>query len=752
MNLPGTAAATVYNGSLTVSNGTCSSTAYPVTITIDSIPQVAITSVVSSCAGTASSVVFTGTPGAIVAYTVNGGAISNQTLTGGTYTFNAGNIYTNDTVTLVNVHNGVCTNLIGSDTVITPIPMVWTGTADGNWNNAANWSCGSVPDLTSDVTIPSGTPFAPSIASSGTGTTRNLTIASGASVNLNSSSILNVKGDLLNNASVTGTGSLSLSGSAAQHVAGLGTVTNVDVNNAAGVTINTGALLTVTRSLSLSGGTLTTNDSLVLSSDSIATARILPITASGAGISGNVQAYKFVLSGHRAYRFVAHPFNSSIPLSQLENYIDITGAGGALNGFTGTATNAASAFRYDPTVANSASAYDPGWKAYTDANGTADSNRFHQYQGIRLFFRGYKGQGLDGLAYTPGDAMWGMKGAVNTGDQNVTMVKGTGTNQDYNMIGNPYASPVDIGTVVHNAYAASRIAGSYIWVWNPYLGSVGNYQAKNISAGAPYSIEAYASFQVRAAHNGDQLNFTENNKTATADQELLKAPADFLSLYVYDANYHPWDMLSFQFDNAATDAEDLAFDAAKPSSPAGLNFYSKSSDGKNIMVDVRPYKAEKVVPLGITSSYAQDFIIKVGSVAQLPAGGSVYLHDKLLKQYVLLNEGAEYKFSITSDKATQGDNRFELSMAPAEATAKALQVTMQPNPASDEVNISFVSGKKDKVDLRVLDLSGVSVYSKDLGLQQSGTVSVSLSNFASGIYMVELTSGDQKVVQRLVKE
>ena len=77
---------------------------------------------------------------------------------------------------------------------------------------------------------------------------------------------------------------------------------------------------------------------------------------------------------------------------------------------------------------------------------------------------------------------------------------------------------------------------------------------------------------------------------------------------------------------------------------------------------------------------------------------------------------------------------------------------MQPNPASDDVKISFTSGKKDNVAIRMLDLSGVSVYSKDLGVQQNGSVIVPLSNVASGIYMVELTSGDQKVVQRLVKE
>ena len=32
----------------------------------------------------------------------------------------------------------------------------WTGASNTNWFTAANWSCGSVPDINTDVMIPSG--------------------------------------------------------------------------------------------------------------------------------------------------------------------------------------------------------------------------------------------------------------------------------------------------------------------------------------------------------------------------------------------------------------------------------------------------------------------------------------------------------------------------------------------------------------------------------------------------------------------
>jgi hypothetical protein len=59
----------------------------------------------------------------------------------------------------------------------------WTGIVSTDWNNAANWSGFFIPDATITVTIPSGTPYQPTI---GTGTSTesaycdNLTIQSGA--------------------------------------------------------------------------------------------------------------------------------------------------------------------------------------------------------------------------------------------------------------------------------------------------------------------------------------------------------------------------------------------------------------------------------------------------------------------------------------------------------------------------------------------------------------------------------------------
>ncbi len=761
-----TGATGVFSGTLTVSNSFCTSPGYSMSLTVYANPTAAITSALAPCAGYSTNVVFTGTSGATVNYMVDSASILNATLTGGTFSLSTGVISGTHSYTLLNAHNVACSNAIDTVVLIAPVPMQWTGTISSDWNNASNWSCGFVPGASDDVTIPSGTAHSPDIAASASGTTRNIDIASGVTVTVNSSATLNVAGNLVSNGSVKGSGTLTMNGPGAQSVSGTSSVTNFDVNNTSGVNVLTGSLLTIKSTLSVTSGTLATSDSVVLASDSAGSARVATLP-SGSVISGNVKVNQYFTGGRRAYRFWAHPFSISLPLSQMTNYIDISGPGGSANGFTTTASNAPSSYRYDPIHGNSSLPYDIGWRQFASAYATPDSNEFKPYQGIRVYYRGSKGEGLGFASYTPSPTVVSQWGPLNQGSIDVTISKGATTLQDYNMIGNPYASPVDIGTIIYNAANAGgggRINSGRFYIWNPFLGVAGGflsipYSTCDCNSGGspiPYYIQANDAFQVRALFNGAQLNFTEARKSATitSSVSLMKANTNYLTLHVYDANYHLYDMLSVRFDSAATEDEDSKYDAGKPTG-SEFNFYSVSADHRKLSMDTRPYKSESAIPLGVSSNYAQDYIIRAESVVA-PDGGKVYLHDKLLKKYVLLQAGVDYKFAVTAENATQGEDRFELSLNPAalaEATVvKGLEVNMVPNPASADVHISFTQGKANQVSVRVLDLSGVSVYNESLGIKQNGAITIPLQKMASGVYMVELTSGDQKVVRKLIKE
>jgi len=176
--------------------------------------------------------------------------------------------------------------------------------------------------------------------------------------------------------------------------------------------------------------------------------------------------------------------------------------------------------------------------------------------------------------------------------------------QDFNMVGNPYASPVDMGTVIWNAREAGQVTGSAFYVFDPAIGASGNFviinlglPASSLGSPIPYYVQGKTSIQVRADHDHAHIDFTESNKSATTSNYLFKAPVQYTALNIYDEKYHVWDMLKFNFNDKATDEEDRLMDAVKPMGVSDFNFYSTSSDNRQLALDSRPFAAEKIIPL-----------------------------------------------------------------------------------------------------------------------------------------------------------
>ncbi len=68
----------------------------------------------------------------------------------------------------------------------------WTGAVDNNWQTAGNWSCGSVPDQYTDVTIAAGSPRYPLVNLNVS--CRSLTLSSGGSVTVQTGSNITLTG------------------------------------------------------------------------------------------------------------------------------------------------------------------------------------------------------------------------------------------------------------------------------------------------------------------------------------------------------------------------------------------------------------------------------------------------------------------------------------------------------------------------------------------------------------------------------
>lgn len=700
--------------------------------------QVNVTYTVPSVTGMSYIWTYSGT-GATISGTGNSVTIDfSTTATSGTLSVKASNSCGQSTARTMNI-------------LVKPY-MTWTCSSNNNWNNAANWDGGFVPYGTISVLIPANASCAPNVPSNLS--CRDITVEDGAGVTIDCGDKLTVTGNMTINGSVCGCGYLSLAGSATQNLSGNGSVCKLELDNNDGATITSGDTIHIVKEYKPTDGTLVTNGGLELLSDVNETAVILQ--GNGCNyISGTVTVDKYI-PGKRAFRFFAHPFNASIGLDQLMPYIDITGDGGSVNGFTPTATNNPSAFWYNPVTANGSTVNDTsGWIAYTSTDGNG-ANAWKKAQGARILVRGAKGEGLQSCCnYTPTATTVKMNGEINQCD--VTVTATDNNNKGFNFIGNPYACNIDMSTLTRG----SSIRTSYS-VWDPNQGIAGAYIDQPFSYS--YILPAYASFFVRTNYSwNNTITFHESSKTnASATNGLFKTTSGFgnnaIQLHIM-SNHDSvsWDRLLIFFDDQAQAISDER-DAEKMGNP-NLDFYTFSQDNVKQSIDTRPMVDQEVIKLGFeTDILEHDFSIRVDDY-DVPAGAQVYLHDKFLNIVQPLSSGMHYDFTVTSDPLSQGTNRFELNVSEDNTTNSVntiangnFKLSMLPNPASSDVRIDFNAPEQGAAMIQINNLLGQQVYTQALGNLKSGTVNVPVAQLPAGVYMVTVRCGNYTATERLVKQ
>jgi hypothetical protein len=645
--------------------------------------------------------------------------------------------------------SGACTDNSAPVKITVLKTGLWIGNTNNDWNNANNW-CGTIlPDKATDVYVYPNTLYNPAVTD--TARCNHLLIAD--KVYMPVTGILQVNGNInaANNTIYAQKAAIMFMGTSPQLIPGNAfgahLIKDLVISNRSGVALNDTLILS--GSLLLNNGALITNNKLLLQNN----ASIGP-SAAGTSVSGNVAAEHFIKGGKRAFRLFGHPFNHSIGLQMIKDSLDITGDNGSLNGFTTTQTNQPSAFRHNAAAGNDSSGIDAGWIPFTNTNGFAD-NAWKPYTGIRLFVRGGPRQGLDGKpagdgkngTYLPLPVTLKLSGNTNTGDQEVALVKDTLA--DYHVVANPYLSPIDLSRITRG----NDIGSSY-WLWNPDQGKQGGYTAyifrsKNI-------LPKFGAFIAKANGNtNNKLLFTENCKVIGSSPDSM-ATIELDDIFYVELRLESetifWDrILILEMDSARN-----SFDKndAEKFLNSDVNFYSISREQKILSVDARPVNNETVIPLGLQATEPANFSIRVAK-AMLPLSNTLLLHDKYLDTWMPLEKDSSYSFSVTTDTASMGNSRFEISSRKkiVDTIARVMLFTkINPNPSKDKVIIQYQSPEKGNTTVRLLNLTGSVLKNFDFGLQKEGSLTIPVSDLLSGIYLLELRCGNYIATQKIMKE
>ncbi len=548
---------------------------------------------------------------------------------------------------------------------------------------------------------------------------------------------------------VDGTNTISVSGTLTINLLSGATITQPTATT----TLN---LLPTAKLVISSATAFATNGRLTLQSNASSTASIGTCVA-GSSITGTVTVQQYIPGGFRKYRFISHPFTTSQPLSQLTDNIDITGntagttgqAGQTLgSGFTSTSTNNPSAYFFNTANANGGSPTDAGWSAFTDAT----TSSWAKGQGMRVLIRGTKGQAntLDGTNATPNAVTLDMVGTINTGDVTVNLITGgAGSTAGFNMVGNPYPSPVDLGAVLT---AATNI-GSSFYLRNPQTGSY-----ITVPVSASYVIPGGTAFFIKA-NAATSLTFTEAKKgTCTSCATLFRNAnvKNSLQLKALQNNLE-YDNLYLNLGkfNAAYDETN---DAVKLTNDA-LNIYVLSSDHKMLAVDYRSIENSDIIPLGIqlpTAYGVQDYLLTTSDV-QMDAQTTLVLHDKLNNTYTELKEGASYQLRVDANNPSSvGENRLEIIVSkqaqPTTIGNIGLAEGIEVYATSDAITIINNSNTAiKKASMNLLNMEGQNMLSQTFSLDAGAKVSIPAKQLATGMYAVQLLMVDGKATRKIFK-
>jgi hypothetical protein len=367
------------------------------------------------------------------------------------------------------------------------------------------------------------------------------------------------------------------------------------------------------------------------------------------------------------------------------------------------------------------------------------------------------GQGF--TAQAPNTALVDFTGTFTSGPVAVSnLARGPQDDAGWQLLGNPYPSPLDWSTVTPVQRPGLDAAAYVFQSTGPYTGTyrefINGFGEPLIAAGSGYFVRT-TTLGISGAVNLTNANRVTEFGVQPAFGRGTADTRPVLRLLVHGAG--GTDETYLYTEAGATAGVDAEFDATKLANPSGLNLASLSG-GKALAIQGRPLLGTQteIIPLTLDVPQPGSFRFEVAELANW-GGATLVLYDALLGTQQVLTPNTRYAFTLAS--ATAGQGRFSLGLRPAGvlATAAALSATtvrLYPNPAQGQVRLGVGPlPSVSRVQATLLNALGQTVREFAVPLGAAGAdVELDVRGLATGVYALRLVGGSQRFTQRLMLE
>ena len=350
-------------------------------------------------------------------------------------------------------------------------------------------------------------------------------------------------------------------------------------------------------------------------------------------------------------------------------------------------------------------------------------------------------------------------GAMQTTDQSIDIINNTGLNgvgRRWNLVSNPYPSYINGNT----AAGASNFIDTNLAVIDDNYGAVygwngSSYDIYNLLTGA-FSIAPGQGFWVAALNTTDTaLSFTANMRTTTGTGDFVSGPqllTHHVAVKLFNGETQK-ATTDFYFRDGLSLGLDPGYDAAafnqstKLSSRLAMGSqetaFSINAMGMDAMQNTR-------VPLEIRQNAGQTFRVSMTDM-DLPEDIYVYLEDTLNGTLTSLKD---QDFELEAQSNLSGADRFFIvfksnSVLSSGDTLGIDALNVYKANTDSFVTIAGITPDLQQLEVRLFSMLGVAVKQAQLNTT-TATQTISTDGLASGLYMVQIKSGNQTIVKKII--
>jgi hypothetical protein len=544
-----------------------------------------------------------------------------------------------------------CADVASIEVIASTCNITWTGSTNNQWDVPGNWNTGIVPNTSNATTVfipapadlpPGRTPVIPIGVN---GSINSIYFYTGATISIAAGQFLDIKGNWTaqSSATVSGEGTVRFNKTIAgfQTISGNTTFPYLASANALSALYIQDGTQFITRALQLITGALQFNPGGALTLISSATHTAL-IDNFSTGYNGSVNGPVTVqrnITGSRGYRYLSAPTAGAT----IANY------GPSVSGINGLV--------FDPLNPPGASGFPTCW-IYNENDANAVESQNAQSGWVSSTNPSTALITMNGYAVIiSGSQTLTFTGTPNSGNYNLPISftsSGKVVADGFNLIGNPYPSPVSWNAIVALAGNSGQISNvvkrfasnsDYVGQYADWNGVVGTNGANdNIALGQAFFVKALPGASQMFMQNS--VRRSEPGAGFFEEQSSIQDHIQIIKLKIKGTKGA--DEAIIYGDSRATEQYDQEIDATKMMAtlPGLPNIYSRSGEAE-LSINAMPAEfSNKVIPVDVQISEAGKHVIEP-SISGIEHTTIVYLEDRLQNKFydLRMNPSIEVDFA-----------------------------------------------------------------------------------------------------------